>query len=67
METLTLSKAIERLETLNDAKVLMSWESDFARDIVRRYYNNQKRSDFFTDKTVRVIRGIVKLYEKETV
>lgn len=49
---------IEQLEGLHGTADLTPWESEFVRNIVKRYRHNQNRTDFFTDKVVGIIERI---------
>lgn len=54
----SISTMIEQLEGLQGTSDLTSWESEFVRNIVKRYHANKKRTDFFTTKVVEIIERI---------
>lgn len=54
----SIGTMIEQLEGLHGTTDLTPWESEFVRNIVKRYHNNKKRTDFFTDKVVEIIERI---------
>ena len=49
---------IEQLEGLLDTKDLSLWENEFVANVVQSFKQNDKRTDFFTEKVVSCIERI---------
>lgn len=58
---LSIATMIEQLEGLQGTSDLNSWESEFVANIIKRYYQNSKRTDFFT---VKVVENIERIWSK---
>lgn len=54
----SISTMIEQLQGLQGTSDLNSWEAEFVANIVKRYHQNSKRTDFFTAKVVEMIERI---------
>lgn len=54
----SISTMIEQLEGLHGTTDLTPWEGEFVKNIVKRYRQNQNRTDFFTAKVVEIIERI---------
>ncbi|HAF00412.1 MAG TPA: hypothetical protein DCG63_03870 [Methylophilaceae bacterium] len=57
----SISTMIQQLEGLHGTTDLTQWETDFVKNIVQRYYQNGKRTDFFTTK---VLENIERIWSK---
>jgi hypothetical protein len=54
----SVNTMIEQMDGLQGTQDLSAWESNFVKDIVSRYKQNNKRTDFFTEKVVMCIEKI---------
>lgn len=49
---------IEQLDGLQGTQDLNAWESNFVKDIVKRYQHNNKQTNIFTTKVLEIIERI---------